>query len=244
MQFFWISRSSILSNDWPINPFVRISLRSYLRIRLSVLPIAHIYLSVPSVSALPSIRPSGPSVHLSTSTRPSRVTPPNCMRACVHTYPIYSPIYPTCPRKPSLSYSLSLSCLLSFSPSLYLSIYLSLPFRSRSPSSASRSPTWILHAASIDLQNDLSRARSTRSPLPRVPRESRGFPETWFSLARMSRGRAGDGIRKRVRARSRPTAHAAVGGRRTGRRLAAGPLPGEADSPRRWTPRCCARLLT
>lgn len=125
----------------------RISLRWYLRARLSVLPIAHIYLSVPSVSALPSIRPSSPSVHLSTSARPSRVTQriACAMRACVHTYPIY----PTCPPVSLLSHSLS---------HFHVSISAYLPFRSRWPSSAPRSH--------LDLTRRLDRPRDRPNARP------------------------------------------------------------------------------
>lgn len=169
MQFFLVF--AIFDNVGRLtHQSVRIPLRSYLRIRLSVLPIAHIYLSVPSVSALPSIRPSSPSVHLSTSTRPSRVTHRTaCVRAYLSNLSVN--LYYLSPR--AFSRAFTHSFLLSHFTYLFIypfAIVRLLPLRA---------PTWILHAASIDL----SRARSTRSPLPRIPRESRGFPETRFSRA-------------------------------------------------------------
>ena len=137
---------------------------------------------------------------------------------------------------------LSLSLSLSLPPPLFLSLFLALSYLSICLSIYPFAivcffRAWILHVASIDLQNDLSRARSTRSPLPRVPRESREFPETCDSLVRTSRRE----IRKEIRARSRPTAR----NRRSRDRMeaVAGPLPGEADNPRCWTPRSYARLL-
>lgn len=122
-----------------------------------------------------------------------------CMRACILIQSIRQ------------SNSLVLASLLSYSlflpPPLLshslLSIYLSsypfavvrlLPFRA---------PTWILHAASI--------YRTTyRAPVQlvlhsRESRESPGDSPRRDSLAWTSRGRAGNGIRKEVRARSRPT---------------------------------------
>lgn len=116
------------------------------------------YLSVPSVSALPSIRPL---VHLSTSARSSRVTHrTECVRACILIQSIHQSI-PLVPES-----SLSHSLFRFFSLSLILSICLFYPF---AVVRFLRALNWILHAASIDLQNDLSRARLTRSPLPRVP---------------------------------------------------------------------------
>lgn len=202
---------------------IRSSVFRYVRICESVFPFCQLPIFIcPSrpISALPSIRPSGPSVHLSTSTRPYRVTYRSaCTRACI----LIQSIRQSIPLIPASL--LSSSFLLFLSHFIYLFIH--LPFRSRSPSSASRSHLDLTRrAASIDL----SRARSILSQFSRgrESRESPGDSPRRDSLARTSR--VGD-------------SRAAAARRRWDREAAAGPLPGEADSPRRWTPRCCARLL-
>lgn len=141
------------------------------------------------VAVDPPIGSIGPSINL----YPSIPCHPNSMRACVRAY------------LSNLSANLShlspraFSHIHSFFPilPLTLSIYLSINPFAIVRLLLLRAPTWILHAASIDLQNDLSRARSIRSPLPRVPRGSRGFPETQFSsadVARSRRGRDSEGV--------------------------------------------------
>lgn len=116
------------------------------------------------VAVDPPIRSVGPSINLCPSIP---CHPPNCVRACILIQSIRQSI-PLVPVSLLFEFTLSLSLI----SSIYLSTLsqsfalfrFALPLGSYTP-------------RRFDLQNDLSRARSTRSPLPRVPRESRGFPE-------------------------------------------------------------------
>lgn len=118
------------------------------------------------VAVDPPIRSIGPSINL----YPSILCHlPKCMHACMHTYPIYSAIYPTYPREPSTPSFLHL--LPHF---IYLFTY--LPFRSRSPSSASRSHLDLTRRLDRPIARPFNSFSTPASParVPEIPR----FPDT------------------------------------------------------------------
>lgn len=187
-----------------IDPSIRSSVFRYVRICESVFPFCQLPIFICPSRPFRRCRRSAHRVHRSIY-QPLPVHPvsPNelhaCMRACI--------LIQSIRQSNSLVPASLLSCSLFLPPPLpshsLLSIYLSsypfavvrlLPFRA---------PTWILHAASI--------YRTTyRAPVQlvlhsRESRESPGDSPRRDSLAWTSRGRAGNGIRKEVRARSRPT---------------------------------------
>lgn len=173
MQFFWCSRQCRA-----IDPSIRSSVFRYVRICESVFPFCQLPIFIYPSRPFRRCRRSAHRVHRSIyQPLPVHLVSPtaNCVHACILIQSIRQSILVPASPLPH-SFFLFFSLILS----IYLSIY---PFAAVRLLPL-RAPTWILHAASIDL----SRARSTRSPLPRVPRESRGFPEMRFSRADVAPG--------------------------------------------------------